>query len=457
MQFRDGRTAPGIGGEEKPVPAQRDPINRSPTKRSLARLGLMAAALWLSLSLPLAAAPTVREVVDNYADIALAAYEDAAVSARSLKAAVGALAAKPSDRTLGAAREAWKAARVPYMQTEAYRFGNKIVDEWEGKVNAWPLDEGLIDYVDKSYGKASDSNPHYSANVIANRTLVVGGRKVDARRITKKLLTEVLHEAGKIEANVATGYHAIEFLLWGQDLNGTGPGAGRRPASDFDKARCTGRNCDRRVAYLVVATDLLVDDLEWMVAQWKPGGAARKALAVSDTDALTAIFAGLGSLSYGEMAGERMKLGLILNDPEEEHDCFSDNTHNSHFYNVAGIQNVYLGRYQRIDGSLVTGAAVSDLVRAKSPEIDDRVRKAIGGTVSVMAAIKSRAETKEAYDQMLAEGNKEGNAMIEAGIEALIAHTKELERAIAVLELKAVKIEGSDSLDDPAKALSKKK
>ena len=32
-----------------------------------------------------------------------------------------------------------------------------------------------------------------------------------------------------VETNVATGYHAIEFLLWGQDLNGTGPGAGNRP------------------------------------------------------------------------------------------------------------------------------------------------------------------------------------------------------------------------------------
>ena len=115
------------------------------------------------------------------------------------------------------------------MQTEAFRFGNKIVDDWEGKVNAWPLDEGLIDYVDESYGTASDSNPLFAANVIANKSLTVGGRKVDASKITKELLAETLQEAERIEANVATGYHAIEFLLWGQDLNGTGPG--RRPAA----------------------------------------------------------------------------------------------------------------------------------------------------------------------------------------------------------------------------------
>jgi putative iron-regulated protein len=416
-----------------------------------------AVAFWLAYVTQATAAPSVREVADNYANIALAGYEDSLTRARELKAAIGKLIAKPAEESLAAAREAWKAARVPYMQTEAFRFGNKIVDEWEGRVNSWPLDEGLIDYVDKSYGTASDSNPLYTANVISNRSLMVSGRKINAARITKKLLADTLQEAEKIEANVATGYHAIEFLLWGQDLNGTGPGAGNRPASDYDKAHCTGGNCERRAQYLTVATDLLIDDLAWMVAQWKPGGAARKALANSDKEALTAIFTGLGSLSYGEMAGERMKLGLLLNDPEEEHDCFSDNTHNSHYYDVIGIENVYLGRYKRIDGRMVSGASVSDLVRARSAEIDDRVRKALAETNAKMRALKQRAETKEAYDQMIDDNNPEGNAVVEAAIGALIAQAKEFERAIAVLELQAIAFEGSDSLDDPAKALAKKK
>jgi putative iron-regulated protein len=405
-----------------------------------------------------AVAQSSRDVIDTYANIAQASYEDALAAARNLKVKIAALIAKPSDETFKAAREAWKTARVPYLQTEAFRFGNKIVDEWEGKVNAWPLDEGLIDYVDQSYGTASDTNPLYTANVIANRKLKVGGRTVDASRITKKLLADTLQEAEKIEANVATGYHAIEFLLWGQDLNGTGPGAGNRPFTDFAQGKaCTGGNCDRRATYLAVATDLLIDDLAFMAAQWKPKGAARVELDKSESDALTAIFTGIASLSYGEMAGERMKLGLLLNDPEEEHDCFSDNTHNSHFYDVIGIENVYLGRYKRTDGTLVSGASVSDLVKAKSPEIDDRVRKALAETVARMGAMKQRAETKEAYDQMIGEGNAEGNAVVEAAIGALIAQTKEFERAIAALELKEVKIERSDSLDDPGKALSKKR
>jgi putative iron-regulated protein len=403
-------------------------------------------------------APRVNDVVQTYADIALAAYEDSTIAAKSLRAAVSRLVSGPMPDRLALAREAWKAARVPYMQTEVYRFGNKIVDEWEGRVNAWPLDEGLIDYVDPSYGTASDSNPFYTANVIANRTLTAGGRRIDARVIDRKLI-QSLQEAGKIEANVATGYHAIEFLLWGQDLNGTGPGAGNRPASDFDRdpGRCTGGNCDRRVSYLQVATDLLIADLEAMTAKWRVGGAARKALTGSDTSALTSIFTGLGSLSYGEMAGERMKLGLLLNDPEEEHDCFSDNTHNSHYYNILGIENVYLGRYVRTDGRKVGGASVSDLVKARAPEVDARVRAALTATIGKVSILKTRAETKEAYDQMIAEGNIEGNAVVEAVIAALIGQTKEFERAIAALDLKSVKIEGSESLDDPSKALEKRK
>lgn len=404
----------------------------------------------------LAAAPKVGDIVEAYADIALAGYSDSLQKAKTLQAAVDALIAQPSFDRLTAARRAWTEARVPYMQTEAYRFGNKIVDDWEGRVNAWPLDEGLIDYVDAgSYGSASDSNPQYTANVIGNTFLRVEGRRLDARNITKDLLQK-LQEAEKIEANVATGYHAIEFLLWGQDLNGTGPGAGNRPATDFAKgADCTGGNCARRAQYLKVATDLLAEDLGWIVEQWKPKGAARRALQRSANDALVSIFTGIGSLSYGEMAGERMKLGLLLHDPEEEHDCFSDNTHNSHYYNVVGIENVYLGRYRRVDGSIVSGPSVSDLVREKDPAVDQRVRDALADTVRAVGAIKSRAETKEAYDQMIGEGNAEGNAVVEAAISALIAQTKELERAIAVLGLQAIQFEGSDSLDDPDKVLAK--
>ena len=187
------------------------------------------------------------------------------------------LIAAPSEATLQAARDAYIEARVPYQQTEAYRFGNPVVDDWEGKVNAWPLDEGLIDYVDASYGTESDTNGLYTANVIANPKITIDGTEVDASKLTPEFLSETLQEAGGIEANVATGYHAIEFLLWGQDTNGTGPGAGARPATDYDLKACTNGNCDRRAEYLKSASTLLIDDLKTMVGDWGSDGAAREA------------------------------------------------------------------------------------------------------------------------------------------------------------------------------------
>jgi putative iron-regulated protein len=181
-----------------------------------------------------AQSPNIAEVLKTYADIAEAGYQDSLVRAKELQAAVDALIATPSPETQAKAKDAWIAARVPYQQTEVYRFGNRIVDDWEGKVNAWPLDEGLIDYTGGEYGTQSAENALYVANVVANPSLKIGGETVDASMITKELIAEKLHEGGGIEANVATGYHATEFLLWGQDLNGTGPGRGVRPATDFD-------------------------------------------------------------------------------------------------------------------------------------------------------------------------------------------------------------------------------
>ena len=415
---------------------------------------VVGAALALCLSVSPAAAkdPGVGKVLTTYADIAQAGYEDSLATAKTLQKAVDTFIAEPTDANLKAARSAWIAARVPYMQTEAYRFGNPIVDDWEGKVNAWPLDEGLIDYVAEAYGSESPENEYYVANVIANTKLTIGGKEVDTSKITKELLSEDLQEAGGVEANVATGYHAVEFLLWGQDLNGTGPGSGNRPATDYDLKNCSNGHCDRRADYLRVVTDLLVDDLDWMAKQWASGGDTRKAVMdAGDEGGLTAIMTGLGSLSYGELAGERMKLGLMIHDPEEEHDCFSDTTYASHLGDALGIRNVYTGSYKRVDGTTVSGPSVSDLVKAKAPEVDKEVLASLDATVADMEVMAKRAKTVEAYDQMIGEGNEEGNAVVQKAIDALLVQTKAIERSVATLKLKSIEFEGSDSLDAPEK------
>jgi putative iron-regulated protein len=392
-----------------------------------------------------------KDVVASYANIAAAKYDDSLATARGLQSAIDAFLKAPGQSTHDAAKQAWLDARVPYQQTEVYRFGNAIVDDWEGKVNAWPLDEGLIDYVDESYGVENQENLFYTANVIANPKLVFGGIEIDAMKIDQALIRS-LHEVDGIEADVATGYHAIEFLLWGQDLNGTGPGAGARPWTDYALDRCTGGNCERRRDYLKAAADLLVADLEEMAAAWRDGGAARQALAAESPErGLTTILVGMGSLSFGELAGERMKLGLLLHDPEEEHDCFSDNTANSHYYDALGIRNVYLGAYKRVDGSVVQGASLSDLVKAKSPKLDAEMRAKLDATVAAMAVMKETSDSGQmAYDQMIGEGNDKGNAMVQAAIDALLDQTKTIEKVVAALELDPVEFESSDSLVNPS-------
>lgn len=412
------------------------------------KLTLISAVL-CSAAIP-AFAVEKADVLTNYANIAAASYGDALTTARTLQVAIDALITNPSVETQDAAKTAWLAARVPYLQTEAFRFGNAIVDEWEGQVNSWPLDEGLIDYVDVAYGGATEENAFAALNVIGTPKFVLSGADIDATTITPELLSGALKEADGVASNVATGYHAIEFLLWGQDLNGTGPGAGARSFTDYAIGdACTNGNCDRRAAYLQSATSLLVSDMEFMAAAWAPEGAARAAVMANETAGILTMLTGMGSLSYGELAGERMKLGLLLNDPEEEMDCFSDNTHNSQYYDGLGVQNVYLGHYAGADGTSVSGPALADLVAASDPALNIQLTADLAATMAALSAMKAAADGGMTYDQMIAPGNTKGAALITASVDGLVAQTASVERAVAALGVGAMALNGSDSLDNP--------
>ncbi|MFJ4155865.1 imelysin family protein [Pseudomonas sp. NPDC089752] len=376
-----------------------------------------------------------KAVVKHYAEMVYAVYSDSLSTAKTLQTAIDAFLATPNDDTLKAAKAAWAAARVPYLQSEAFRFGNTIIDDWEGQVNAWPLDEGLIDYVDKSYEHAL-GNPAASANIIANTEIQVGEEKVDVKDITAEKLAS-LNELGGSEANVATGYHAIEFLLWGQDLNGTGPGAGNRPASDYLEGNgATGGHNDRRRAYLKSVTELLVKDLEEMVGNWAPNVADnyRATLEAEPvTDGLRKMLFGMGSLSLGELAGERMKVSLEANSPEDEQDCFSDNTHYSHFYDAKGIRNVYLGEYTRTDGTKLTGPSLSSLVAKADPAADATLKADLEATEAKIQVMVDHALKGEHYDQLIAPDNAAGNQIVRDAIASLVKQTGAIEQAAGKL------------------------
>lgn len=287
------------------------------------------------------------QVVEGYANIVLASYEDAVTKAKELKVKVDAFVANPTDAGLKAARQAWIDSRPSYLQTEAYRFYGGPIDGddgLEGEINAWPLDEVQIDYV--------ESQP--TAGIINNVT----GFPTLSKAV-------ILAENGaEGEADVKVGYHAIEFLLWGQDFYTDSPG--KRPYTDYVTGG-TASNQARRGQYLKIVTDLLIEDLETVTAQWKATGDFRTEFlkSANTTASLTNILSGIGKLTKGELSGERMTVALENQDQEDEHSCFSDNTTNDIIYDEQGIYNVYLGKYTRANGTVVDGIGFDDLVKAK--------------------------------------------------------------------------------------------
>ncbi|MFD1007651.1 MULTISPECIES: imelysin family protein [Oceanisphaera] len=373
-----------------------------------------------------------QQVVEHYADIAQAVYADSLTAAEQLEVAIKQLLANPSERTLAQARAAWIAARVPYQQSETFRFANPVVDNWEGQLNAWPLDEGLIDYVAPGY-QHELGNEGATANIIASKILQVGGEKLDVSKITPELLAGLNEVAGS-EANVASGYHAIEFLLWGQDLNGTNTGAGERAYTDYVLgADCTNGNCDRRRDYLQAASQLLITDLSWMSQQWQANDANNyraELTALPAEEGVRRMLFGMGSLSLGELAGERMKVALVANSVEDEHDCFSDNTHNSHYYNEKGIVNLMFGEYQRIDGSTIQGPSLLQLVaqqdRSAAKQINAQMRTS---EQAVYQLVQSAEVNNVHFDQLISADNPAGNQLVQDAIDALVEQTRAIELA----------------------------
>ncbi len=399
------------------------------------------AAICLSFSPAGQAAPTDSElesVGERYLELASEAFGASLNEALVMQNAVQAFLASPSEASLQTAKNSWTEARKPYAEIEAFRFGNVIIDDWEPQLNAWPLDEGFIDYVDHTNYFYELGNPVGQANLIANTSLSFGPQTLDLTDLNSELLAS-LNELGGTEANVATGWHAIEFLLWGQDLNGTGPGAGNRPITDFalDTTECTNGNCDRRRDYLQSVTELLIEDLEWVITQWDATSAdsySNEFSALYAKEQLRRILFGVGSLSLGELAGERMKVALYANSPEDEHDCFSDNTHFTLLHDQIGISNVLMGQ-SNFTRNLSSGLSVVELLEKHDPALAVELTAALNSTTQIIGLIVDSAQSGVAFDQLISFGNSEGTAMIQNAIDALVVQTRAIEASAIALGL----------------------
>ena len=404
-------------------------------------------------------AVTRDDVLRTNANIAYAAYGDSLLTALSLRTSLREFVANPTDANLAAAKSAWLASREPYGQTEVYRFRTGPIDALladgslgedgdgpEGAINAWPLGEGLIDYVANSVD--GDAGPEIASSVAAIDGSIIAD--ADSFPSIDGSVIRANFELGGDERNVSSGYHAIEFLLWGQDLNADGGGGGRRdatpgqrPATDYSTTpgACTsGANpatddtCVRRGQYLLAAADLLIDDLSRVVDAWNPNGADNHyANFVAGGDrSLAVILEGMGRMGFGELAGERMNIALLTNSQEDEHSCFSDNTHRDILLNAKGIENAFKGEYVRLDGDTLDGAGIGDLLTSEAmPELANEMRAALEDSMIKVGVIDQVAKAGEPFDNQIQRGINEPN--VSAAIRALSAQTQVLERVIAGL------------------------
>lgn len=397
-----------------------------------------ATALFLLLVGFSATAQDFDGIADTYVAIAHQNYADSLSLSREMSEDIDAFLDSPTEANLATARQSWRDARAIYSQTETFRFAHPVVDEWEVQVNAWPLDEGFIDYVDGDNYFYELGNPVGMANIIASEELRWGPNELDLQELTPELLAS-LNELGGTEANVATGWHAIEFLLWGQDLNGTEPGAGERPVTDYATGSdCTQGNCDRRAEYLRAVTELLIADLEFIVDVWNPENPdsyASEFLRFSNIEQLRRILYGMGSLSLGELAGERMKVALFANSTEDEHDCFSDNTHSTLLNNALGIENVLRGSYSSIDGEIISGPSLLSWAESHDVQLATTLDESFRDTLAAVGTLVESAESGVAFDQLIAPGNSTGSQLINSSIEALTTQTRNLELLAEAMQL----------------------
>ena len=409
-----------------------------------------------------------HDVVRQNARIATAVYGDSLETAKMLQTAIDAFIAAPAAASMDVARRAWLQAREPYGQSEVYRFRNGPIDDladnggWaegagpEGRINAWPLDEALIDYVaTRVDGNARNEN---QPRVSLVQNLIY--------RFTPQVLAGK-NEFNESEANVTSGYHAIEFLLWGQDLNNgetrwnrnsrRDSTPGQRPASDYaSNGKCTsgGGNpddpaiCRHRGQYLKAAVELLVQDLGRIVAAWDPDGKDNYYVRFTDPanvdQSLLKILQGMGNLGYGELAGERMLAALAANSQEDEHSCFSDNTHRDIYLNALGIQNTFLGSYTRTDGTVVDGPGIDSLVMDSVP--GKRLQAELERTMTMVQRIDASAKAGIPFDRLIeqfpgqdADGrpvqnaNRQHNLIVIDAINALQQQTITLQEVIREL------------------------
>src|SRR6478609_9249887 len=309
-------------------------------------------------------------VVANYSANLYRAYSDSVDDAQAFQAVITAFLADPTDATLGAARDSWLASREHYMRTEGARFYDGPIDGTKENnkalLNSWPLDEAFIDYASK--------------DGVVNEDVGIVNMPELLPEITAEGLAK-LNGSDDEPENVSVGYHAVEFLLWGQALKDVGPG--ERPATDY-ALDGPSKNPDRRAEYLKVAVEGIISDLSAVRDAWKPTASYRVDFEkdANSDESLTRIFTGLAKFSKGELGSQRIGAAYESKHRHDQHDCFSSQTLVDYERDARGVQAMYLGKYGDNDGP-----GLDDLVKAADPALDAELKQKLEDSIAAIVAI----------------------------------------------------------------------
>lgn len=359
-----------------------------------------------------AEAERIHAALETYAELAYSLYADSSEQARHLLQVADDFIAAPSEAGLTRAREAWLAARVPYRQTEVFRFYDGPIDQVELEVNTWPIDEGFVE------GQAGST------------ALGIVDDVARYPKLSLELLSELNGKDG--ETSISTGYHVVEYLLWGVDRRADGPGD--RPFSDY--VGDAGSVPARRGQYLHLAIENLARNLETVRDAWAPGQSANyraRFLAQRPESALALVIKGMGALSGGELAGERMIVAYETKSQENEHSCFSDTTTSDLVGNALGLLNVCKGESLREGKAVVRGTGICDAVGARSPELGARLRSELERSWSLLGAIPAP------FDQAIqGDDASPGRASVWSAIQAVEQQARTLSEIASRLDLRIV-------------------
>jgi len=329
------------------------------------------------------------DVTATYGNLVYQTYLDSYNSALDMQSAIEDFIATPSEDSFTAAKQAWLDAREFYGLTEAFREATGPVDTesetWslgtEGQMNAWPIDESYIDYV--AAGTEEYANDYDS---------IIGDDTITIDQATIAGLNENINDK-----SISAGWHAIEFLLWGQDNT--------MPVDDLPGTRAftdytTADHADRRALYLQTATDLLVSDLNALTTTWATGGTYRTVFENLDQDvALKQLINGAFFIAGDELSSERIIAPVDSTDgigglgQEDEHSCFSDNTHRDIYANAKGVYNVIFGEY-----STVSGASFYDLVKQANPA---QAATLLTAAENAMEKVNAIANNDQPFDYLI--------------------------------------------------------